>query len=40
VQGNETVDFSGTLSGDTMSGTYQTGAGCGDDNGTWSGTLQ
>ena len=36
IEGNERVTFIGTLNGDTMSGTYNAGAGCQNDNGTWS----
>jgi hypothetical protein len=35
VKGTETVTFDGTIGATSMSGTYETGAACGDDKGTW-----
>ncbi len=35
VKAAETVTFDGTVQADAMSGTYQSGAACGDDAGTW-----
>ena len=35
VTGAETVNFTGTISGSQMNGTYTSGPTCGDDNGTW-----
>ena len=35
VKAAETITFSGTITATTMSGTYHSGAACGDDVGTW-----
>lgn len=39
VQAEQQIVFEGDVSGDQMSGTYSTPAGCGNDTGTWEATL-
>jgi len=39
VQAEQRIEFEGEVNGDTMSGTYASPAGCGNDRGTWEATL-
>lgn len=39
VRAEQEIAFEGQVAGDTMSGTYVSPAGCGDDRGTWEATL-
>jgi hypothetical protein len=38
VKGAENIAFDGQLSGDSLNGSYTTGKGCSNDEGTWSAT--
>jgi hypothetical protein len=38
VKAAENIAFNGELNGDSLSGNYTTGPGCGNDKGTWSAT--
>jgi hypothetical protein len=39
VRAEQEIEFAGEVSDGTMSGTYRSPAGCGDDRGTWEATL-
>ena len=38
VKGAETITFTGSMSGPSISGDYHAGPACGDDSGTWTAT--